>query len=164
MKEEMVHWELILSEVNALYNKIKNASLGPDEIIAMQSRTYTASAIMKKFILFILIISCFGCESASQKTSCDYELFLIRHSDMVSMNTMAHLLRFQHMWQSVTASCSQNLRTPVSIKACKRLPEPLWTIQIQSLIITRRKQTKMRSCFIFHIQIFNRGICSLRYR
>ena len=29
---------------------------------------------MKKFILFILIISCFGCESASQKTSCDYEL------------------------------------------------------------------------------------------
>ena len=27
MKEEMVHWELILSEVNALYNKIKNASL-----------------------------------------------------------------------------------------------------------------------------------------
>ena len=30
MKEEMVHWELILSEVNALYNKIKNASLGPD--------------------------------------------------------------------------------------------------------------------------------------
>lgn len=36
MKEEMVHWELILSEVNALYNKIKNASLGPDEIIAMQ--------------------------------------------------------------------------------------------------------------------------------
>lgn len=91
-------------------------------------------------------------------------LFLIRHSDMVSMNTMAHLLRYQHMWQSVTASCSQNLRTPVSIKACKRLPEPLWTIQIQSLIITRRKQTKMRSCFIFHIQIFNRGICSLRYR
>lgn len=37
MKEEMVHWELILSEVNALYNKIKNASLGPDEIIAMQA-------------------------------------------------------------------------------------------------------------------------------
>lgn len=37
MKEEMVRWELILSEVNALYNKIKNASLGPDEIIAMQS-------------------------------------------------------------------------------------------------------------------------------
>ena len=29
---------------------------------------------MKKFILFILIISCFGCESASQKTSCNYEL------------------------------------------------------------------------------------------
>ena len=29
---------------------------------------------MKKFILFILIIGCFGCESASQKTSCDYEL------------------------------------------------------------------------------------------
>ena len=26
---------------------------------------------------------------------------------MVSMNTMAHLLRYQHMWQSVTASCSQ---------------------------------------------------------
>ena len=37
MKEEMVHWELILSKVNALYNKIKNASLGPDEIIAMQA-------------------------------------------------------------------------------------------------------------------------------
>lgn len=37
MKEEMVHWELILSEVNALYNKIKNASLGLDEIIAMQA-------------------------------------------------------------------------------------------------------------------------------
>ena len=29
---------------------------------------------MKKFILSILIISCFGCESASQKTSCNYEL------------------------------------------------------------------------------------------
>lgn len=37
MKVEMVHWELILSEVNALYNKIKNASLSPDEIIAMQA-------------------------------------------------------------------------------------------------------------------------------
>lgn len=37
MKVEMVHCELILSEANALYNKIKNASLSPDEIIAMQA-------------------------------------------------------------------------------------------------------------------------------
>ena len=62
---------------------------------------------MKKFILLILVLICFGCarESVSQsrKQHVTMILFLIRHSDMVLMNMMGRIVLFQHMWQSVTA-------------------------------------------------------------